>query len=203
MPYPNEHACRLINPKDVDPDSYTSGTRTSQGKLYRILFAIKKGESKRSEQAYRYNKKQWTAEQARAHCGRHGGSFEAAVSKDNLNLEIIRKDREKQIIYGIVWTPGFVDAAGDYVEKEDIENAAHDYLINCRKLKLSHQVDIELVADLVESYLMPIDITLNKQKIKEGTWIVGIKIWDTGLWSEIEKSITGLSMGFRDISEDE
>jgi len=203
MPYPNEHACRLQNPRDMEPDSYSSGTRTSQGKLYRIIFARKKGESGKSEQAYRYNKKQWSVEEARAHCQRHGGQFEAARAKDELGFEIIAKNQEKQVIYGIVFEPDFVDLDGDYVTKDDIENAAHDYLVNSRKLKLSHRVDIDNVADVVESYVAPVDFELDDRKISQGTWIVGIKLWDSELWKETENNIVGLSAGGRAVIVEE
>jgi len=195
MPYPNEHACRLQDPKDMEPDSYTSGTRTSQGKLYRIIFARKKGASGKSEQAYRYNKKQWSVEEARSHCERHGGQFEAAKTADDINFRVVAKDAEKQVIYGIVFEPDYVDMDGDYVTKEDIENAAHEYLINSRKIKLSHQIDIDNVCDVVESYVAPVDLKYNEHIVKEGSWVIGIKIWDTDLWKETENAIVGLSAG--------
>ena len=79
-PYPNEHACRLEDPGQfirIRPGE----ERTHNGKKYRVLYGfLKDGGSK--EQAYRYPKDAWSAEEARAHCKTHKGSFEAATGKE-------------------------------------------------------------------------------------------------------------------------
>ena len=80
-PYPNEHACRLKDPAQYD--ECKRGERTAEepasvkGKKYSIIFCKKKG-GKMEEQAYRYDKEEWTAAQAKAHCAHHEGTFEAA-----------------------------------------------------------------------------------------------------------------------------
>lgn len=78
MPYPNEHACRLREPSEFADGSFRRGDRDHGGKSYGVIYGKLKGGSSMTEQAYRYPKKDWTAEQARSHCGRHGGKFEAA-----------------------------------------------------------------------------------------------------------------------------
>ena len=84
MPYPNEHACRLIDPDKVK--ILGSGNRKHNGKIFRVLFGRLKGKTSGSrEQAYRYPKGSWTANEARSHCKNHGGSFEAAISEFDLN----------------------------------------------------------------------------------------------------------------------
>ena len=76
MPYPNEHACRLKDPGKYN--RFRRGSRTSSnGKVYSIIFGIL-GANKSEEQAYRYNKTTWSASEARSHCNRHNGRFEAA-----------------------------------------------------------------------------------------------------------------------------
>lgn len=76
-PYANEHACRLRNPNKYD--KFRRGKRTSDGKVYSIIFGKLKGKKKWEEQAYRYNKEVWTEAQARKHCKKHNGiAFEPA-----------------------------------------------------------------------------------------------------------------------------
>lgn len=76
MPYPNEHACRLKPPGKYS--RFRRGTRKSRnGKLYSIIYGIIR-QGKSEEQAYRYSKSTWSASEARSHCSRHGGKFEAA-----------------------------------------------------------------------------------------------------------------------------
>jgi hypothetical protein len=85
MPYPNEHACRLANPDDVKVVG--SITKKHEGKEFRILIGKRAGKSGSEEQAYRYPKKSWSAEEARAHCKAHGGSFEAAKENQEFTDE--------------------------------------------------------------------------------------------------------------------
>jgi len=78
-PYPNEHACRLKDPGQYD--TCRRGSRESGGKTYHVIFCKKTG-GKIEEQSYRYPKDTWSASEARAHCERHGGSFEAAGKQE-------------------------------------------------------------------------------------------------------------------------
>jgi hypothetical protein len=81
MPYQNEHACRLIDPKTLK--MVGSQDRKHEGKTYRILFGVKP-DGGSVEQAYRYPIKGWTEAAAAAHCKDHKGSFEAASGEKKL-----------------------------------------------------------------------------------------------------------------------
>jgi len=80
-PYPNEHACRLQDPDKYD--RFTRGERKHKGKAYSVIFGWRKKDEEEvsEEQAYRYDKKTWAADEARAHCKDHDGKFEAASGK--------------------------------------------------------------------------------------------------------------------------
>jgi len=111
-------------------------------------------------------------------------------------IQFFKKDAKKQIVYGIVWEPDFEDAQEHWASKDHIEEAAHDYLVHHREIKLSHGMNITKDVALVESYLAPIDFICNEQTIKEGTWIVGLKVFDKDYWDAIESGeIKGLSAG--------
>lgn len=82
-PLPNEHACRLRKPSDFESESFRRISRESDGKVYSIIVGKLKGETKMTEQAYRYGKDVWTAAQAKKHCKDHKGiSFEPASGKE-------------------------------------------------------------------------------------------------------------------------
>jgi len=91
-PYPNEHACRLKNPKDFEPKSFKRTTRKHDGKEYSIIMGKLKGEKTMTEQAYRYDKETWKENEAKKHCKDHKGTFEAAkkfilyVDKNNTRI---------------------------------------------------------------------------------------------------------------------
>ena len=99
MPYPNEHACRLKSPGSFKPGSFKRTTRKSAGKVYSIIMGRLKGETTMTEQAYRYDKKTWTASSAGAHCKDHDGTFEAAAKTATIEeiKQIIKKARNTAI----------------------------------------------------------------------------------------------------------
>ena len=81
-PFPNEHACRLREPKDFREGTFRRQKREHDGKVYYAILGKLKGESTLTQQSYRYPKDTWTVAQARAHCKSHKGIlFEPATSK--------------------------------------------------------------------------------------------------------------------------
>jgi hypothetical protein len=80
-PYPNEHACRLHEPGGYE--RFTRMKRKHNGKEFFVIIGFKKGGGS-EDQAYRYPKDSWSADEARAHCKDHKGSFEAAVKDKQL-----------------------------------------------------------------------------------------------------------------------
>jgi hypothetical protein len=196
MPYPNEHACRIKQPKEGADFRRTNGAREHSGKKYDVIYQ-RVGEAM-TEQAYRYPKGSWSAGEARTHCTSHNGSFESA--KDTA-FKMLKADDEKQIVYGVIFEPDTIDSDDEFVGKDDIEDAAHNYMIKMRRnsgechQKLSHEINIDDKSDVVESYVAPVDFEWNGELIKEGTWIVGMKIHDKDLWKECKDSITGFSAG--------
>lgn len=80
-PYPNEHACRLREPGDFQPDSFRRVSREHEGKTYGVIMGRLTGETTMTEQAYRYPTAGWSESQAKSHCKNHDGRFEAAAEK--------------------------------------------------------------------------------------------------------------------------
>lgn len=82
-PYPNEHACRLVDPGKFAGGTFRTTERKHEGKTYRVIMGKLKGKSTMTEQAYRYPKDDWKAADARAHCKSHDGIlFEPASGKE-------------------------------------------------------------------------------------------------------------------------
>jgi len=88
-PLPQEHSCRLKDPKLFQPDSFRRVKRESDGKEYSVIMGRLKGETTMTEQAYRYNKDIWTVSQAKKHCKDHNGIlFEpAGPSRESEDIE--------------------------------------------------------------------------------------------------------------------
>jgi HK97 family phage prohead protease len=77
-PMEGVHACRLRDPGDFQDGTFRTMSRRHEGKPYNVILGRLKGETTLTEQAYRYRTEDWTAAEARAHCGEHDGTFEAA-----------------------------------------------------------------------------------------------------------------------------
>jgi hypothetical protein len=113
-------------------------------------------------------------------------------------VPIMKADRAKQIVYCVVLAPEELDIQDDFMLADDIEETAHDYLLNSRVIGSDHSQAIE--AAPVESYLAPVDFSMEgqygPQEVKKGSWILGIKIFDPQEWSKVEDgSYTGVSVG--------
>jgi len=77
MPYSNEHACRLFDPKQFKQCRRTE--RISDGKVYGVVTCeLKQSPGRWREQAYRYDRQIWSETTAKAHCEKHQGKFEPA-----------------------------------------------------------------------------------------------------------------------------
>jgi len=107
-PYPNEHACRLIEPNEFESffrkkvkDNNDIGNYIHTGKTYDLIIGYRKDKSS-DILANRYPKDIWTVEEARKHCKAHKGIlFEPASEKKSLESEgesvIINIDMNKTI----------------------------------------------------------------------------------------------------------
>lgn len=117
------------------------------------------------------------------------------MSEQEREVKFLRKDKAKQIVYGVVYTPDEEDSEKEWANAKDIEEAAHTFLAKYRESKLSHRLQID--ADIVESYIAPVDIRMpDNDLIKEGSWVVAMRVQSEELWKGIENGeITGFSMG--------
>lgn len=120
-----------------------------------------------------------------------------AMEKDRM-AKIAKADGMKQIAYCVVLAPNEVDAQNDYMEPNDIEEAAHYYMANQGEIKSQHSDQID--AHAVESYIAPQDFEMDgpygPQEVKKGSWILGIKVNDPDEWAKVESGeYSGVSVG--------
>lgn len=115
-------------------------------------------------------------------------------------------NRAKQIIYCVVLSPEESDQQEDFMLAEDIEIAAHRYMLNSRLVGSMHTKLIKGAAP-VESYIAPFDMKWESgpygpQTVKKGAWVVGLKIFDAAEWAKVEdgtyQSVSVSGIGLRD-----
>lgn len=120
------------------------------------------------------------------------GETQTPISREFAS--VLKADDEKRIVYGIALQPEVEDSQGDVVSADEIEKAAHDWLLKSRLIGDSHRRPAK--AEVVESFIAPVDMEIGGQQVKKGSWVMGIRIQDPNLWAAVkEQEYTGLSIG--------
>lgn len=121
---------------------------------------------------------------------------EKPASKDiNKYVPLCKVNIEKQVVTGIVLEPETVDLQGDIYDAETIETSAHNFMKDVRTMGLMHKwfgKDVHVV----ESYIAPVDFKIDEHKIKQGTWLMAVKVIDKDVWNAVKNGeLTGFSIG--------
>jgi len=119
------------------------------------------------------------------------------ICKSTTNTE------EEHFVLGIVLVPNDGDGCkldpdtqNDIYSAQDIEKAAHLYMIRYRDVFYKHDELIKNGVYLVENFIAPVDMEINNRSIIKGTWLAGFKITDKKIWKEIETGkLNALSVG--------
>ena len=100
-------------------------------------------------------------------------------------------------VFGPVLVPEEVDYQGDVASAEVIKETAHDFLEHSRSAGLIHTYKLNSShAVIVESYVAPQDMTIEKRKVKAGTWLAAMRVYDGDLKELIRKGkLKGFSIG--------
>lgn len=95
--------------------------------------------------------------------------------------------------YCVVAVPGEVDQQEDVWPLEEIRKSAHEFLKNGALINYMHK-DLNKIGETVESYIAPVDMEINGEKILAGSWVIGVEPHDE-VKQQIEKGyITGVSV---------
>lgn len=113
-------------------------------------------------------------------------------------VPILKSDKHQQLVYGVVLAPGEIDTQGDSLTPKSIEEAAHRYMSNVRRMKTEHDEDANIIP--VESYIAPQDLAFNgihgPQIVTKGSWVLGVHILDPEIWQGVlNGDFTGFSIG--------
>lgn len=102
-------------------------------------------------------------------------------------VKIVKRMMEEGLVYGEVLVPGETDAQKDMAPLEEVRQAAHNFLVKSRRLDYRHR---RLLGDdeavVVESWLSPTTFEWEGRTIKEGTWLMGVRVFPEWLKKEIE-----------------
>lgn len=103
---------------------------------------------------------------------------------------------DERIVFGVVLEPDEVDAQGDTISKEEIEQAAHRFLEDFGNLGLQHKEIVNGKLKLLESFIAPVDFEVDGSHVKAGTWLMKERVVDDALWKAVKAGkFTGFSIG--------
>ena len=121
--------------------------------------------------------------------------FKSAQARVERTVPIWKSADASRIVYGVVLQPGVTDSQGDVVSAEEIEQAAHRYLVESRKQDLQHD-ETKAPVEVVESYIAPMDMTVAGRPVLKGSWVMASHVRDDSLWDRVQKGeLTGYSIG--------
>jgi len=112
---------------------------------------------------------------------------------------IVKIDKKKQMVGGVVYEPDEVDTQGDYATKEEIEKAMYrfmqKYATNTKRIRINHMGKKHFFP-IIESFVPEQDTVKGGQPLKKGTWWLMVKVTSDTIWKDIESGkLTGFSMG--------
>lgn len=114
-------------------------------------------------------------------------TFETAVKL------VTKADDPQKLVYGVVYEPETEDAHGDYMDAETIEKAAHSFMEDYQQIDKQHDFTTS-AGKVVESYVAPVEMTINDTTITKGTWVLVTKATDE-MCEDIQKGeFTGYSL---------
>lgn len=110
--------------------------------------------------------------------------------------EVSKSADEERFIYGVVLEPETVDTQGDIYNASEIKKAAHSFMAEYRNMGLMHRALVNKGVKILESFLAPSGFSIGKEKVKKGTWVLGVRVLDSALWKKVKGGeLTGFSIG--------
>lgn len=117
--------------------------------------------------------------------------------------------KEERIVVGVVLEPNDgkggapldPDTQTDVYSREEVREAAHKFMEHYGNMGLMHREVVNDKIKPLESYVAPCDLTITApdgtaHKVREGTWMMVVRILDDALWDEVKRGkLTGFSIG--------
>jgi len=108
--------------------------------------------------------------------------------------QLDKAHKDERIVGGIVYEPDVVDAQGDKANEVEIRKAAYKFMEDVQAFKVMHKGKAVKVK-VLESYIAPVDLTVESTSIKKGTWLITVRVLEKKIWDAVKSGeLTGFSM---------
>ncbi|MER3439302.1 MAG: hypothetical protein C4346_17895, partial [Chloroflexota bacterium] len=101
--------------------------------------------------------------------------------------KIVKTEEERRYTLAVAYPANEVDAHGDTISPDELEQAAWNFLRRGGNVGLLHQPGTEGAGDVVESYIYrgpPWEIS--GERVEPGDWLIGV-LWRPDVWEMIKK----------------
>jgi hypothetical protein len=138
------------------------------------------------------------------------------MSDFTFRCSILKVLDEKRIVKGPVLRPGIRDRHGTTVSADEIQNAAHTFMVEYRKGETTsgymhrdfYKADERF--RIVESYILDVDLSVPRTeraglveesgegeiKVPAGSWVMAVQVIDDDVWEQVKLGIVkGFSIG--------
>jgi len=107
---------------------------------------------------------------------------------------VVKAAAEQRLTYGVVLEPDVTDAQGDRETANEIEKAAHAYLVNSRTVGIHHAAKSP-GSVVVESYIALADMDIGGEIVAKGSWVM-VTQHDPDVWELVKNGeFRGYSIG--------
>ena len=113
-------------------------------------------------------------------------------------LRLLKNDdsEDERYVLGVVLEPETVDTQLDIYSAEEIRAAAHRFMEEYRSIGFMHEYIVTEQIKILESYIAPVDFELDGEQIKQGSWLLALRIVDEELWEQDKSGeINAFSIG--------
>lgn len=104
------------------------------------------------------------------------------VQKWTAEFRLTKAIAKKKIVYGIVYAPEEPDAHDCFMTAEQVEMAAHRFMLASQKMDDFHNF-VDGAGAPVESFIA----RKGDPDFPEGAWVLGAKVFDEKVWKQITK----------------
>ena len=110
------------------------------------------------------------------------------------------KAQDSRVLYGVVYAPCqkgqkcSLDSQNDFVRPDELRKAAWDFMAKSRTVGNQHRGPAK--AEVVESFVAPMDMAVDGEKITKGSWVLAVRVKDDTIWKAVQNGeLNAFSIG--------
>ena len=103
-------------------------------------------------------------------------------------IPILKRDDEEKTVTGVVLQPEVIDAQNEIYSAEVIKDTMYGFnsrINNGSRIGLMHE-ELNHPFIVLQSYIAPVDFTLNGKAVIKGSWVMTVKVLDDIIWAAVK-----------------